>query len=373
MARIGQLVGGEKVAVVLGTSTGGVGEHVRLLVRGLVAREMLPAVLGPASTDEAFGFGDEGARFAPVDIGAAPRPHRDAAAVLRLRRLLRGADVVHAHGLRAGFLAGLALGPRRHGRTPLAVTWHNAVLGEGMRRRVYVPLEAGAARLADVSLCASSDLVGRVREVGGHDVRLAPVAAPPLPAPTRPRDEIREELGVGDRPLLLAVGRLAPQKGYPLLLDAAATWARRPDRPLLVVAGSGPLLTELERRVRREHLEVVFLGHRSDVANLLGAADAVVLPSVWEARSLVAQEALRAGVPLVATAVGGIPELVGDAAMLVPFGDADLLAHTVEQVLDEPGLADRLVAAGHARARAWYGVDDTVDQVVAVYRELAGT
>src|SRR5690606_12665562 len=96
-----------------------------------------------------------------------------------------------------------------------------------------------------------------------------------------------------------------------------------------------------------------------------------VLPSVWEARSLVAQEALRAGVPLVATAVGGVPELVGDAALLVPFGDARLLAHSVERVLDEPGLAESLVRAGHEQARTWPDVDDTVDLVTAVYRELA--
>lgn len=368
---MGEVTRPSKVAVVIGTSTGGVGEHVRLLVRGLVARGLRVAVLGPEATEDSFDFTGEGARFAAVDIGAAPRPHRDTAAVLRLRGLLRGADVVHAHGLRAGLLASLALGPRRRRR--LVVTWHNAILGSGLRRTAYVPLEMAVARLPRISLCASSDLVDRVREAGGLDVRLGPVSAPPLPAATRSRADVRAELGVGDRPLLLAVGRLAPQKGYPLLLDAAREWARRPDRPLLAVAGGGPLLSELERRARHERLEVVFLGHRHDVANLLKAADVFVLPSVWEARSLVAQEALRAGVPLVATAVGGVPELVGDAALLVPFGDAALLARTVERALDEPGLAETLVEAGAEQARTWPDVDDTVDQVVAVYQELLGT
>lgn len=362
-----------RVALVLGTSTGGVGGHVRLLVAGLVERGLRPAVLGPAATDEDFGFSGLGARFAAVDIGASPRPDRDVTAVLRLRRLLAGADVVHAHGLRAGLLAGLALGPRRHGRTPYVVTWHNAVLGDGVRRLAYVPLEAAVARLPDVSLGASSDLVDRVRELGGADARLGPVAAPPLGEPARSRAEVRAELGVGDRPLLLAVGRLAPQKGYPLLLGAAARWRQRADEPLLAIAGSGPLQAGLEHRVRDEGLAVTFLGHRNDVPDLLRAADAVVLPSVWEARSLVAQEALRAGVPLVATAVGGVPELVGDAALLVPFGDEAVLAAAVERVLDEDGLAATLVARGRERARTWPDVADTVDQLVAVYRELSGT
>lgn len=361
-----------RASLVLGTSTGGVGEHVRLLVTGLVERGLRPAVLGPAATDEAFDFSGRGARFAAVEIGATPRPDRDLAAVARLRRLLREADVVHAHGLRAGLLAGLGLGPRRSGRTPYVVTWHNAVLGDGVRRLAYVPLEAAVARLADVSLGASSDLVERARELGGVDVRPGPVAAPPLGEPVRTRAEVRAELGVGDRPLLLAVGRLAPQKGYPLLLGAAGRWRQRADRPLLAVAGSGPMRAELEHRVRDEGLDVTFLGHRRDVPDLLRAADAVVLPSVWEARSLAAQEALRAGVPLVATAVGGVPELVGDAALLVPSGDEAAFAAAVNRVLDEDGLAATLVERGRARARTWPDVADTVDQVVGVYRELSG-
>src|SRR5690606_8203250 len=153
----------------------------------LVARGLRPAVLGPAATEESFEFTAAGARFAAVDTGAAPRPRRDAAAVLRLRRLLRGADVVHAHGLRAGLLAGLALSPR--GRERYVVTWHNAILGSGPRRFAYVPLETAVARLPRVSLCASSDLVDRVRDVGGVDVRLGPVAAPPLPPATRSRED----------------------------------------------------------------------------------------------------------------------------------------------------------------------------------------
>ncbi|MBO0830015.1 MAG: glycosyltransferase family 4 protein, partial [Streptosporangiales bacterium] len=134
----------------------------------------------------------------------------------------------------------------------------------------------------------------------------------------------------------------------------------------------GPLRARLEHRVRDEGLDVRFLGHRGDVPELMRAADAVVLPSVWEARSLVAQEALRAGVPLVATAVGGVPELVGDAALLVPFGDEAAFAAAVGRVLDEDGLAATLVERGRARVRGWPDVADTVDQVAAVYRELAG-
>lgn len=99
---------GLRVALVLGTSAGGVGRHVRSVAEGLVERGARVMVCGPAATDALFGFGAGGARFAEVDLADRPRPASDARAVARLRRLLRDADVVHAHGLRAGALAAAA-------------------------------------------------------------------------------------------------------------------------------------------------------------------------------------------------------------------------------------------------------------------------
>ncbi len=95
----------------------------------------------------------------------------------------------------------------------------------------------------------------------------------------------------------------------------------------------------------------MFLGHRDDVPALLAAAAVFVLPSTWEGQPLVLQEALRAGTPVVATRVGGIPGLTGeDAAILVPRGDARALAAAVRSVLTDPRLAARLRAAAAARA-----------------------
>jgi glycosyltransferase involved in cell wall biosynthesis len=98
------------------------------------------------------------------------------------------------------------------------------------------------------------------------------------------------------------VGRLHPQKGYDTLLSAARQWRERGDGLRVLIAGDGPLQQEMSERIKSERLPVVLLGRRDDVANLLAASDLVVLTSHWEARALVAQEALRAGRPLVATA-----------------------------------------------------------------------
>ena len=339
-----------RVALVLATSTGGVGQHVRSLAGGLVRRGYDVAVLGPSATEELFGFTQVGARFAAVEIAAGIDPRRDAAAVRSLRRLLKGSDVVHAHGFRAGFVAAAAQPRDRWGRWPLVVTWHNSLLAKGSRLRVLAVLERVVARRPDVTLGASEDLVERARSLGARDARLSPVAAPDLAAPTRSRQDVRGELEAGDRPVVLTVGRLHPQKGYDLLLDAAARMSTRRPKPLFVAAGSGPLEQHLAARISTEGLPVSLLGHRSDVANLLAAADVAVLASEWEARPLFAQEALRAGVPLVATRVGGIPGLVGSAAILVPYGDVEELSDALGKVLEDRALAEDLVNAGRVRA-----------------------
>ncbi len=359
---------GRRVVLVLATSTGGVGTHVRSLTDGLVGAGWPLTVLGPAATDALFGFRRAGAGFVPVEIAVGARPVPDALAVARLHRLLRGAQVVHAHGLRAGLLAGLAC-PRR---TPYVVSWHNAVLGSGLRRSLLSRLERTVARRADVSLVASADLAERVRSLGGRDVRLVPVAAGALPAATRCPAEVRAELGATGRPLVLGVGRLHPQKGFDVLVRAAAGWTARTPTPLVAIAGSGPLHGALQEQIVALRAPVALLGRRGDVADLLAAADVVVLPSVWEARSLAAQEALAAGRPLVASAVGGLPELLGDAAVLVPPGDPAALGAAVAWLLDDPDAAAALAARGRARAAGWPGEADTLAQVVAAYRELTG-
>ncbi len=112
------------------------------------------------------------------------------------------------------------------------------------------------------------------------------------------------------------------------------------------------------------------IGRRDDVFELLAAADAALLPSSWESRSVLAQEALHARVPLVATDVGGIPELVGDAAELVPYGDPQALAEAVVRLIGDPERRELLRERGTRQAATWPTEDETVAQVLSVYDEL---
>ena len=365
---------GRRVTEVLATSTGGVGTHVRSVLVPLQAAGAEVQICGPAATDELFAFSATGATFTPVGISAGLAPAADARAVAALRRALKATDLVHAHGLRAGLVATAArrLAP---GSRPLVLTLHNALPERGgLVRRLLATLERAAIRSADVVLAASGDLADNARRLGARDVRMAPVSAPPLPPVRRTREEVRADLALEDgRPLVVAVGRLHPQKGYEVLLDAAACWlAGGGPTPLVAIAGDGPLQDELAARIRAERLPVTLLGRRTDVADLLSAADVCVLPSRWEARSLTAQEALRTGTPLVATRTGGLPELLGDAAELVPVGDAAALAEAVGRVLTDPGHAARLVTAGRAQAATWPDEAGTARHLVNLYRELLG-
>ncbi|NJC71818.1 glycosyltransferase family 4 protein [Planosporangium thailandense] len=357
-----------RVALVLASSTGGIGRHVASLAGGLVGVGAEVTVCGPAETDRQFAFTAAGARFVPVEIPASPQP-RDAAAVRALRRSLRAAapDVVHAHGLRAGLVAALA----RPAGCPLVVTWHNQVLAQGVRGRVYRQLEGYVARAADVTLGASTDLVNRAVALGARDARLGAVAAPDLAPATRSVDEVREEFGIAaDRPLVLSVGRLHPQKGYDVLVAAASRWRTCRPAPAVVVAGSGPAYMSLAAQISQQRAPVLLAGHRTDVPDLLAAADLAVVTSVWEARQLFAQEAMRAGTPLVATSVGGLPELVGDAALLVPPGDVDALDEAVRLLLDDRQLRAEYGRRGAERAATWPTEADTLAQVCAVYDEV---
>jgi glycosyltransferase involved in cell wall biosynthesis len=405
-----------KVAFVLGTSTGGTARHVKMLAAGCAAQGLAVEVFGPAQANRDFGFGtartaradarvpagaqfpldtqvpaDTRARagtrvsFVPVEIADRPRLRHDLRATARLRRLIGAGrpDLVHAHGLRAGALTAIAVAfvrprlPRaqRAAAPPaLIVTVHNAPPAGGLAGATYRVLELIVARNAALVLCVSQDLEKRMRAAGARRVGHAIVAAPPASLSTMGVSaETPIVPGPGSRrPVVLAVGRLAKQKGFGTLLEAAALWRDTQPAPQLVIVGEGPLEAQLKDQAASLGLGVEFAGSRSDVPALLAGAQVFVLPSVWEGQPLILQEALRAGVPVVATRVGGIPDLAGDrAAVLVPPGDPRCLAEAVRAVLDDAALAARLRQASLERARSLPGEDQAVTAALAEYRRVA--
>ncbi|GAA1018334.1 glycosyltransferase [Acrocarpospora pleiomorpha] len=325
---------------------------------------------GPPTTQSTFDFTQTGATFAPLPISDRPHPLNDLRTTHTLRKLLADADIVHAHGLRAGALAALALPSRKVPASTdigggLVVTLHNALTAGGVVGAVYGVLERVVARRADRVLVVSPDLGERMRELGARWVGAAVVPAPEIRESGRGVAEVREELGEGA--VVLTVARLAQQKGLEVLLEAAS--GAYPEKVVFVVAGEGSLRGELEGRIAAGGLPVRLLGDRGDVGDLLKVAAVYVVPSWWEGQPLTVQEALRAGVPIVGTRVGGIPGMVGDAGLLVPPGDGKAIRDAVVRVLSEPGLAEKLGKAAAERGRQ---LPTEADAVQAVLRAYAG-
>ncbi|MFC0627262.1 glycosyltransferase family 4 protein [Kribbella deserti] len=335
-----------RVGLVLAESRGGIGQHVASLVPRFVAAGHEVVVCGPPGTTAHFDFGQ--------------------ALVVSNPAGLRGCDVIHAHGYRAGMTA---LKDRTRLR-PLIVTWHNAVIATGLRGHVMRLGQRLVARGADVTLGASTDLVELARGLGAKDVRLAPVAAPALSEAHTSPEAVKAALGIGEAPLVLAVGRLAPQKDYSTFLSVAALVASKQPDVVFAVVGGGPLQEDLQARIDAEGLPVRLLGHRDDVGDLLRAADVFLLTSHWEARALVIQEALQVGVPVVATAVGGIPELVGEAALLAPAGDTPALAVGVQTLLADSETASTLRERGWKLAGTWPDEDQVAHDLLTLYQGL---
>jgi glycosyltransferase involved in cell wall biosynthesis len=399
------------VTLVLGTAAGGTAAHVGMLAAGLAGRGISVQVAGPAPARPRFAAGD--VRFVPVEIGGRPRPG-DLVVMMRLRRLLRcpaqcapgdgarggagggragdsgalgsigGSDsTAHAHGMRAGALTVLALTLLPGERRPsVVVTVHNGPPATGgPARLIFHLLELVVARGADLVLCVSPDLERRMHRAGARRVRRAVIAAadPPPGDPEAPGSAATGPVGAGPagrpasgRPVVLAAGRLAAQKGLGTLLDAAASWRDLDPEPLVVIAGDGPLAGELRARADTLGVAAVFLGQVTDVPARLAAAAVFVLPSRWEGQPLVLQEALRAGVPVVAARVGGVATLTGeDAALLVPPGDAPALAAAVRAVLTDAALAARLRRAAAGRAAVLPSEDDAVTAALAAYADAA--
>jgi glycosyltransferase involved in cell wall biosynthesis len=340
-----------KVAQLLTASTGGIGRHVASIAPRLEQRGHQVRVFCPKVTADAQHFKELG-----LDVWPLGSPRR-----------FIGADLVHAHGLKAGWL-GLPIAWMY--RVPLVVTWHNAVLGDGLAPSAARQMQRAVAMGADLTLAASRDLVAQARRLGARNARLSPVAAPVVPPATTSRDDQRWVLGAADGDtVILTVSRLAPQKNLGMVLDLAAAVRERRDLKFVVV-GEGPERDKLQRRIIDEWLQVRLLGRSDDMGSLLAAADLALLTSTWEARALVAQEALLAGLPLVSTRVGGIEELVESAAVLVPPGDVEQAARQIITLADNPAERHRLKEEGLRQAATWPNEDDVADDLARVYTEL---
>ena len=296
------------------------------------------------------------------------------------RRLSRERpELLHVHHVWPAadrYLASLAAAS---GVPHLVVTEHivgrpNSPSQQRLKRRELA--QAGA--VTAVSAAVADSLVSDYGVPRGR-IRLVPNGAEPPDETAEPpaARRVREELGAGLlRPLWVCAGRLEEQKGQDVLLDALAEVRRQGLEFVAVLAGDGSKRAALEARAQELGLEqrVRFPGQVEDLGPLLAAADAVALPSRWEGLPLVLLEAMVRARPVVATPVGGIPEVVEDGVhgRLVPVGDAAALAGVLAAFHQRPDEAVRMGRRGAARVRESYTWPRVVEAFEAVYDEVIG-
>jgi glycosyltransferase involved in cell wall biosynthesis len=299
-----------------------------------------------------------------VPTYAVPLARRSRSGVLRAAWAVRRAvsrfapDVVLAHNVAASLVARLAVLPRRR---PLLTVFH------GVADHEFAAATRILRRTSDRVVAVSPATADRLAEAGLDRpvvIRNAVFARRPVFG----RAEVRASLEVsGEMPVALCVARLEPQKRHDVLLDA---WSRLGGDAVLWVAGDGSLRAELGRRAERLGGRVRFLGTRTDVPDLLAAADVAVLTSDWEGLPLAVLESMAAGRPVVATDVGGVGDLLsGGGGLVVPPGDPAATAEALGTLLFDP------VARRAAGAEALRTVEREYDPhaLMKAYDELLRT
>ncbi|MEK7329608.1 MAG: glycosyltransferase family 4 protein [Candidatus Eisenbacteria bacterium] len=274
------------------------------------------------------------------------------------------------------YLASLA---QAAGVPHLVVTEHIVGRSHSTAQRTLTRRELQRADAVTAVCGAVADSLVRDYGVERARVRVVPNGAD-LPDEEREwpaARRLRDDLGVGQfRPLWVCAARLEEQKGHAVLLDALALLKARGLDFIVVLAGEGSLRADLERRAAAAGVaeRVRFAGQVETVGPLLLAADACVLPSLWEGLPLSLLEALARGRPTVASQVGGVPEVIEDGVTgrLVPAGDAAALAAVLEDFHRRPDAARRLGRAGAERVRAEFTWPRVVEAFEAVYDEVLG-
>ena len=319
----------------------------------------------------------------PQIRSAASLGPRDVLALFKLYRLMRRErpQIVHTHESKAGFLGRLAA---RIAGVPIVLhTYHGHVL-----RGYYGPLKSWALRRMEQLLALLTDRLIAVSEQVKRDLvqyrvaRSEKISVVPLGFDLEPflssevhRGSFRREMNLnGSTRLVGIVGRLFPIKNHRLFLDAAALVSAEEPASRFVVVGDGVLRQELDQYARDLSIRdmVIFTGWRRDLPRIYADLDVLVVSSDNEGTPVSAIESMASGCPVVATRVGGIPDVIsdGDTGYLVPAGDADALASRILSLLRDDQEVSRLRAAARAFARDRYNLQRLISDIQAIYENL---
>ena len=378
--------------VIARLNMGGPALHVAYLTAGLAERgyetTLVAGSLARGEDSMAFVADELGVEVERIDeLHREISPLRDAVAIVRLARVIRRVrpHILHTHTAKAGAVGRLAALLTGDARPPIVVhTFHGHVL-----RGYFDPLRTAGFRLLERWLATKTTALVAVSPQVRDDlvslgvaprerfvvVRVGIELEQRVAAERDGRGESRRVLGIG--PDRFAVGWIGRMTGVKRTDDVLRAFRRLRDRGVdacLCMIGDGPDRPAVERRAHELGLmrDTLFLGYQEEVAPFYAAFDAMILPSINEGTPVSAIEALAAGRPVVATRVGGVPDVVreGEDGFLVEPGDVDALADRLARLAADPELRERLGAAGRARVIPRYSVERLVDDIDLLYRSL---
>jgi len=358
--------------IIGGGEIGGAEQHVLTLLKGLDWSHFHPYLA--CLTDGPFS-----ALARETNIPTRTFPMRyplDLFPLLPLTHWARQKEInlIHAHGSRANLLG--RLGAKWLG-IPCLTTVHSSLAHDYLSpwsARLALGLDRLTLPLTSGTIAVSEYLAQEVALRGGRNITTIYNGQSPLSFddPSHSRHQFRQQWGIPmDAQVIGTIGRLHPTKGQTYLIKAVTQLHLRFPNLHLLLIGDGPLRQDLESELRRNQVPYTLTGYLPNAYEALPAMDLFVLPSVSEGMGLVLLEAMKAGVPIVASAVGGIPEVVraGKDGLLVSSGDVTGFAEACASIIENPDLAKSLVLSGHTR---WplFSIENMIKATEQVYTRL---
>lgn len=345
-------------------SGGGAERHWSILLPGLSRRGVEVSL---ATLDGKGEFFDSLERAGIPAVCLASAGARAYPAALRSLRRSR-ADVIVT---RATSAHGLGMVASTGSRTKWVVNWHRAAgLALPPRRRVILRGILGAA---DAVIAVSDSQVDELASFGvRHELIRVIHNGTDFPSSRHGRTRLRRELEIGDDDVvLLLAGRLNAEKRVDVFIYALAAAQRENPAIVGLIAGVGALEPELRRQARECGANVVFLGRREDMPEVVGASDVIALTSDREALPYVVLEGMASGLPVIATSVGAIPEVVtADVGITTPPGDPRALAAAMLSLAADPAERSRLGDAARRKQREGFSADAMCDAYARTLQEI---
>ncbi len=377
--------------VIARLNMGGPALHVAYLSAGLAPRgyetTLVAGTLARGEGSMAYVAEDLGVRILRLDaLSREISPFRDAISVLRLARLIREQrpQILHSHTAKAGTVGRLAALLAGDARPPIVVhTFHGHVLHGyfgPLKSQAFRVLERLLGRMTTRLIAVSPQVRDDLVSLGVAPAEKFSVVRLGVELGERVRTQVvgadaRARLGIAPERFVVGwVGRMTGVKRTDDVLESLHRLRERGVDAVLLMVGSGPDHDHVEQRASALGIvrHCYFLGYQEDVSGWYQAFDALILPSANEGTPVVVIEALAAGCPVVATSVGGVPDVVreGVDGFLVPVGDVEQLAERLARLARDPELRARMGEAGRASIPARYAVERLVADIDALYRSL---